>query len=140
MEKTHDTFTGLVQGTPVWFTFAARALPIGLFAQFLSAGTALFRDQSLWGLHGAIGGAMSVPVLVLLAGALVIPRLRGFGWWAGLTCLLYLTQVPLAVGANPLHPMNGALLLTSSLILLAKVERRRARPWSDRARSRNMTT
>ena len=132
MAKIHDTFADLAQGTPVWFTLAARILPIGLFAQFLSAGSALFRDQSLWGLHGGMGGALSVPVLALLAGALVLPRLRGFGWWAGLTCLLYLTQVALAAGGSPLplslHPMNGALLLAASLILLAKVERRRAQP------------
>jgi hypothetical protein len=29
-------------------------------------------------------------------------------------------------GALALHPFNGALLLTSALVLLAKVERRRA--------------
>ncbi|GGH63723.1 hypothetical protein GCM10011341_39070 [Frigidibacter albus] len=128
----HDTFTDLARGTPVWFTLSAWALPLGLLAQFLSAGIALFRDGGMWGLHGAVGGALSLPVLALLAGALCIPRLRGFGWWAGLTAFLYLTQIALAAGAGPLlalHPANGALLLTSSLILLAKVERRRgARP------------
>jgi hypothetical protein len=45
--------------------------------------------------------------------------------------LLYLAQIALAASANPLplslHPVNGALLLTASLILLAKVERRRDR-------------
>lgn len=132
MGKTHDTFADLARGTPVWFTLAARALPIGLFGQFLSAGAALFREPSLWGLHGAMGGALSVPVLALLGGALCLPRLRGFGWWAGATCLLYLTQVALAAGGAPLplslHPVTGALLLTASLILLAKVERRRSQP------------
>ncbi|NUB46598.1 hypothetical protein GEU84_019580 [Fertoebacter nigrum] len=132
MERSHDTFTDLPRGTPVWFTLSARVLPFGLLSQFLSAGSALFRDDTLWNLHGGIGGALSVPVLALLAGAVFIRRLRGFGWWAGLTCLLYLTQVALAAGAGPLplslHPLNGALLLTASLILLAKVERRRARP------------
>jgi hypothetical protein len=136
MTTTHDTFTELPRGTPLWFTLSAWALPVGLFTQFLSAGTALFRDQTMWALHGTIGVTLSIPVLVLLGGAVFIPRLRGFGWWAGLTCLLYLTQIALALGANPLplslHPMNGALLLTASLILLAKVERRRAQPLLER--------
>lgn len=132
MEKSHDTFADLSRGTPVWFTLSARVLPLGLLTQFLSAGSALFHDQTLWGLHGAVGGALSVPVLALLAGAVFIPQLRGFGWWAGLTCLLYVAQIGLASGGSPLllslHPMNGALLLASSLVLLAKVERRRAQP------------
>jgi hypothetical protein len=136
MEKSHDTFPDLSRGTPVWFTLSARALPVGLLTQFLTAGSALFRDQTLWALHGVIGGALSVPVLALLAGAVFIPRLRGFGWWAGLTFLLYVTQIVLASGGSPLplslHPMNGALLLTASLILIAKVERRRTQPLSGR--------
>ncbi len=130
MEKSHDTFADLSRSTPVWFTLSTRLLPLGLLTQFLSAGSALFHDQSLWDLHGAVGGTLSVPVLALLAGAVLIPRLRGFGWWAGLTCLLYVAQIWFASGGSPLglslHPMNGALLLTASLILLAKVERCRA--------------
>lgn len=125
----HDTFTDLGAGTPVWFTLAARALPLGLLAQFLSAGVALFRDGEVWLLHAAVGGALSLPVLGLAGGALFVRRLRGFGWWAGLTLVLYLVQVALAAGANPsllsLHPFNASLLLTASLVLLAKVERRR---------------
>lgn len=132
MTKTHDTFADLGAGTPLWFTVAARALPLGLLAQFLSAGTALFRDAELWGLHGALGGALAIPVLALAGGAVAAPRLRGFGWWAGLTLVLYLLQVALATGGEPLplslHPLNAALLLSVSLILLAKVERRRAQP------------
>ena len=134
MEKTHDTFTDLGAGTPLWFSLAARALPVGILAQFLSAGAALFRDGGLWGLHAALGGVLSLPALALIGGALFLRRLNGFGWWVGLTFALYLTQVALAAGANPLplslHPFNGALLLTASLILLAKVERRRAQPIS----------
>lgn len=132
MGKTHNTFTDLAAGTPAWFTLAARGLPIGILGQFLSAGTALFRDVELWDLHGAIGGTLAVPVFALAGGAVFIHRLRGFGWWAGLSLILYLTQVALAARAKPLplslHPFNAALLLTASLILLAKVERRRAQP------------
>ncbi len=132
MEKTHDTFADLGSGTPLWFTFSGRVLPLGLLGQFLSAGTALFRDGELWGMHTALGRALSLPAIVLLGGALFLPRLNGFGWWAGLTFALYLAQVALAAWANPLplslHPLNGALLLCANLILLARIERRRARP------------
>ncbi|AMY68369.1 DUF6220 domain-containing protein [Frigidibacter mobilis] len=129
MKQTHGTLTDLGRGTPGWFTLSARALPLGLLAQFLSAGSALFHDGTLWELHGAVGGALSLPVFALLGGAMLHRRLNGFGWWAGLATLLYLTQIALAAGAAPLlvlHPLNGALLLTTSLILLAKVEHRRA--------------
>lgn len=43
--------------------------------------------------------------------------------------VLYLIQIALAAKVDPLplslYPFNGALLLTASLVLLAKVERRR---------------
>lgn len=128
--KMHDTFIDLERGTSGWFTWSARLLPIGLLAQFLSAGAALFQDGELWGVHAEVGGVLAIPALALIGGALSVPRLRGFGWWAGLVFLLYLVQVVLAAGSEPFplsfHPFNGALLLTASLVLLAKVERRRA--------------
>ena len=65
-----------------------------------------------------------------MAGAALIRRLHGFGWWAGTLMALYLVQVGLAAGCVPallsLHPANGALLLSASLVFLAKLERRRA--------------
>lgn len=128
----HDTFVDLKRGTPGWFTWSARILPVGLLAQFLSAGVALFQDSSLWGLHAVAGGALSLPAAALVGGALFVGTLRGFGWWTGLIFLLYLVQVVLAAGSASLplsfHPLNGALLLSASLVLLAKVERRRAKP------------
>lgn len=130
MHILHDTLADLDRGTPLWFTASAYALPAGLLGQFLLAGLALFSNGEMWGLHAAVGGLLSVPALALLGGSLALPRLRGFGWWAGLIVLLYGIQVALAAGSVPaalsLHPFNGALLLSSSLILLAKVERRRA--------------
>lgn len=129
MDKTHDTFADLHLGTPAWFTVLARVMPIGLFAQFATAGLGLFLNPDLVGLHASMGFALSLPATDLLAGALFIRRLRGFGWWAGLVFALYIAQVSLAATGAPLplslHPANAALLLTASLILLAKVERRR---------------
>lgn len=132
MAKIHDTFDRLSEGTPWWFVLSARVLPIALLGQFLTAGLALFRDQDLWGLHEVLGLSLIAVVGVLASGSLLVARLRGFGWWAGLTGALFLMQVALSAGAEPqalaYHPMNGALLLAVSLILLAKVERRLAQP------------
>ncbi|SFB71564.1 hypothetical protein SAMN05428997_101429 [Bosea sp. CRIB-10] len=130
METEHDTFAELDRGTPRWFAVAARTLPLGILLQFLSAGASLSGNSGLWGLHASFGGVLVLPAAALLVGALVIARLRGFGWWAGLVVLLYLIQVALAAVATPallsLHPFNGALLLVASLVLAAKVERRAA--------------
>jgi hypothetical protein len=143
MTKMHDTLVELGRGTPGWFTWSARLLPVGLLAQFLSAGSALFQNGELWGIHAAVGGILAVPALALVGGSLSLSWLRGFGWWSGLVFILYVSQVLLAAGSQPLplsfHPFNGALLLTTSLVLLAKVERRRAQPVvlnSDDARQR----
>lgn len=128
MDKIHDTLFDLGRGTPSWFIFAARILPVSILSQFLSAGFALFGENSLWRLHAATGGALSFSVFVLFISALLIPRLRGFRWWGGLTVVLYVMQVILVAGAIPyflaLHPFNGALLLGAGSILLFKVERR----------------
>lgn len=132
MTKMHDTFIELGRGTPGWFTWSARLLPVGFLAQFLSAGSALFQNSELWGIHAAVGGILAIPALALVGGSLSLSWLRGFGWWSGLVFVLYVGQVLLAAGSQPLplsfHPFNGALLLTASLILLTKVERRRGQP------------
>ncbi|RMC33920.1 DUF6220 domain-containing protein [Paracoccus alkanivorans] len=134
MKTSRDTFTDLDRGMPGWFIFSAWFLPVGILGQFLSAGSALFHDSGLWGLHVAAGGILVLPAIALLVGALSVPRLRGFGWWASLIFIIYLIQVALAVETMPLllsvHPFNGALLLSASLVLLAKVERRRAQALS----------
>jgi succinate dehydrogenase/fumarate reductase cytochrome b subunit len=130
VRRVHDTLGDLAQGTPASFVLAARALPLGLLGQFLVAGQALFRDAEVWGVHATLGIVLVLPVVALLGGALLTRRLRGFAWWTGLGALLYTAQVALAAGGEALplslHPFNGALLLVASLVLLAKVERRRA--------------
>jgi hypothetical protein len=114
---------------PAPFVLAARALPLGLLAQFLTAGQALFRDGGLWGAHAALGVTLALPVAGLLGGALLVRRLRGVAALACLIAGLYVAQVALgaADAALPLslHPLNGALLLAASLVLLTRVERRR---------------
>lgn len=127
-QSMHDTLLDVGRGTPGLFTAAAFSLPPLLGLQFLLAGLSLFVGLP-WDLHGALGGLIAVPVLALLCFSLVVPRLRGFGWWAGVLTLLYALQLALtAFGAAALafHPFNGSLLLTASLVLLLKAERRRA--------------
>ncbi|MCG7625889.1 DUF6220 domain-containing protein [Epibacterium sp. Ofav1-8] len=124
----HDTLKDLEQGTPALFLWSARTLPALLGAQFLLAGLALFGGMS-WEFHGLVGGIVGLPVFALVGSAFAVARLRGFCWWAGLTLILYITQVVLAIdntSALAIHPFNGALLLTLALVILAKVERRNA--------------
>ncbi len=127
--QSHDTFTDLASGTPLPFILAARSLPGLLGLQFLLAGQALFGGIG-WGPHAALGGAVSLPVTALAGYAILVPRLRGFAWWAGAVLVLYLGQIVLAgngAAGLALHPFNAALLLAASLILLFKVERRNRR-------------
>lgn len=126
--SNHDTFRDLSSGTPAPFIVAARSLPVGLGLQFLLAGQALYGGIG-WEAHVTVGGIISLPFLGLAGYALLVPRLRGFAWWAGSLLVLYLVQVGLAAtggAALAFHPFNAALLLTASLVLLFKVERRNA--------------
>lgn len=129
MQKpTHDTLADLGLGTPAPFIAAAYSLPALLALQFLLAGQALFGGLP-WDLHGALGGAIAVPVFMLFCSALSVRRLRGFAWWAAVLAILYGVQLALASSgprALAIHPFNAALLLTASLVLLLKVERRRS--------------
>lgn len=129
MKEVHDTLRDLERGTPTWFTASGWLVPAGVLAQFLLAGHALFGGSD-FSTHVMLGSLLALPVLVLLLGALSVGCLRGFGWWAGLLAVLTLVQVVLAAGDRaPLlayHPVNGALVLVASLVLLAKIERRRA--------------
>lgn len=132
-KTTHDTLAELRLGTPAPFIAAAFSLPALIALQFLLAGQALFAGLP-WNLHGALGGVIAVPVFTLLGCSVIMRRLRGFGWWAGVIGFLYALQLALASfgpGTLALHPFNAALLLTASLIFLFKVERRRS-PRADR--------
>lgn len=125
-DLTHDTLADLRRGTPAPFTAAARCLPVLIGGQFLLAGQALFGGLT-WDAHGMLGGLIGVPIIAILGYALALPRLRGFGWWAVVLVILYALQLALASfgsAALAFHPLNAALLLTASLVLLFKVERR----------------
>ena len=112
------------RGPPAWFLACGWMVPAGVFAQFVSAGLGLFLDAQMLGAHAAVGISLSLPLTGLLAGSVMIPRLRGLLRWTVLATVIYGVQIMLAAGAVPalmaLHPANGALLLATSLILLAR--------------------
>lgn len=126
--SSHDTLADLDRGTPAVFVIAARGLPVLIGAQFLLAGQALYAGQS-WSSHSLVGLVAGLPVLVIAGSAMGVARLRGYAWWAGAVLTLYILQIVLAVSGPAMlafHPFNAALLLTASLVVLFKVERRRA--------------
>ncbi|WP_394199168.1 DUF6220 domain-containing protein [Litoreibacter albidus] len=127
-DYTHDTFVALDRGTPALFVWSARLLPVALAGQFFLAGQSLFAGLP-WSLHGMLGGLAAVPILIMATMACAIGYLRGFAWWAFGGLALYGVQIALATGSATmlaLHPFNASLLLTAALVLLAKIERRRA--------------
>ena len=127
--SNHDTFKDLSSGTPWSFTLAARSMPVLLGLQFLLAGLALFGGIG-WGAHATFGDLVSLPVVALAGYAMLVPRLRGFAWWASAIVVLYFGQIALAANgtaALAFPPLNAALLLSASLILLLKIERRNRR-------------
>lgn len=91
MEKTHDTFREIERGTPLWFTACGWLVPAGVTAQFLLAGQALYGGAG-FGLHAMLGSVLALPVLALLLGALLVRRLRGFAWWAGILAIRALDE------------------------------------------------
>ncbi|WP_035267031.1 DUF6220 domain-containing protein [Ahrensia sp. 13_GOM-1096m] len=128
IENLHDTLIASKRGTPKLFIASGLAIPLGLGVQFLLAGHALFA-QATWDAHIMFGALLSIPILLQFSYAAIVPHLRGFIWWASAVLVLYLIQIMLAAGGTATlayHPFNAALLLTASLIMLFKVERRRA--------------
>jgi hypothetical protein len=126
---THDTFRRLDLGTPVFFTLTARFLPGLLAIQFLLVGQPL-SGNLLGDIHDLIDNVVAFQVLVIAGYALFVSRLRGFGWWACVIVLTYLAQFALPASgpvALVFQTFNAALLLSASLVLLFKIERRRTR-------------
>lgn len=121
--------------TPFWYGQLARAVPVGILLQYLLAGLGLFHDGRFWSWHGGLGLLLLLPITAMALAAWLGRAARPLRWWAGLLVALYLVQVALiAVGKSSgsgvlqaLHPFNGGLMLAVSLVLLAKVERNRAR-------------
>lgn len=120
---------------PFWFLQTVRAVPAGILLQYLLAGLGLFHDGLFLGWHSGVGMSLLLPIAAMAVAAWFGRQARPLRWWAGLLAVLYGIQIGLiVVGQNSgsgilqaLHPFNGGLMLVVSLVLLAKVERKRAR-------------
>lgn len=120
---------------PFWFLLTVRVVPAGILLQYLLAGLGLFHDGLFLGWHSGLGMFLLLPIAAMAVAAWFGRQARSPRWWAGLLAILYGLQIGLiVVGQNSgsgilqaLHPFNGGLMLVVSLVLLAKVEHKRAR-------------
>lgn len=120
---------------PLWYLHAARAVPVGILGQYLLAGLALFQDGAFWAGHGGLGTLLSLPIAAMALASWFGKAARPLRWWAGLLAGLYVLQIVLIVTGQTigsgllqaLHPFNGGVMLVVALVLVAKVERSRAR-------------
>lgn len=107
------------------FRFFALALPVLILVQVYLAGLAIFSDGSLWAVHGAVGGAMGVPIIALLLVAWLSPQLRRHRLLTALLFGLYLLQFVFIIAGEgwgflqALHPAN-AVAITVVAALLAR--------------------
>ncbi|YBV94928.1 DUF6220 domain-containing protein (plasmid) [Phyllobacteriaceae bacterium JZ32] len=116
---------------PRHFVLSARLLPILMLAQFFTAGLSLFQNAAFWEWHAAIGALTAVPILALFISTLLVRSVRALRWWAGCLALLYVLQIVYIVAGQStgsgllqaMHPFNGALLLATALVIIAKIER-----------------
>src|SRR5690606_20853291 len=120
MKTSRDTFTCLDRRMPGRFIFSARFLPAGILGQFLNAGSALFHDSGLRGLHAAAGRVLVLPAMALPVGALSVPRLRAYppAYWHYIRHQgqrLFMTTVqhaqtaaPARLNAENTRPQNSA--------------------------------
>jgi len=107
------------------FRLLALGLPVLILAQVYLAGLAIFSDGALWAIHGAVGGAIGVPIIALALMALLSPPLRRHRMLAILLFGLYLLQFVFIIAGEgmgymlALHPAN-AVAITMAAVLLAR--------------------
>jgi putative flippase GtrA len=113
------------------FSALAAATIAAIAGQFFLAGMAVFGAGEGWERHGALGGAIALPILALLAMAFFWGRLRIYRRHTALLAASYVTQVLLvAIGQAmelpllaALHPVNGVLMAVLALSLALRCHR-----------------
>lgn len=118
-----------ISRTPAGPVFAvlAASVVLGIAAQVFLAGLAVFGGAAGFDLHGAFGGALSLPILALVVLALRRGPARRFLGHAAALLVLYILQFVLIVTGretglpviSALHPAN-AVVLTTVAVLLAR--------------------
>ena len=113
----------------VVFVTARIAVGLVLF-QFILAGTSLYVAPFFWGLHGAIGGTIAIPIVALLYQTrrnTSASPLRGSCWWL---LVLYCVQVALAIisgqpemmALRVAHVSNAALAISVSFHIVMRAK------------------
>lgn len=111
---------------PVFAALAASVV-VGIAGQVFLAGLAIFGGAAGFDLHGAFGGALSLPILALVVLALRRGPARRFLGHAVALLALYILQFVLIITGretglpvvSALHPAN-AVVLTTVAVLLAR--------------------
>jgi hypothetical protein len=110
------------------FTCLAWMIPALITVQLLLVGLAVFSDGAAWNLHKAVGGSVSVPILVMAAMAAGHRDLRPFGRLTLTVLVLYCFQfvwliAGREIGSGPLqalHAGNAMPLAAASLLLASR--------------------
>lgn len=107
------------------FLLLALGLPVLILAQVYLAGLAIFSDGALWGMHGAVGGAIGVPIIALALMAWLSAPHRRHRMLTTLLFGLYILQFIFIIAGEgmgfmlALHPAN-AIAITVAAVLLAR--------------------
>lgn len=115
-----------IPAMPVFAVLAASVV-VGIAGQVFLAGLAVFGGAAGFDLHGAFGGALSLPILALVVLALRRGPARRFLGHTVALLALYILQFVLIISGrdlglpvvSALHPAN-AVVLTTVAVLLAR--------------------
>ena len=99
----------------------AALVVVGVIAQFVLTGLALFVDPLYWRPHHDVGHSLAPITLALLVLAILGRQPATVRWRAGVLLVLVIAQGALAAArgaAGVLHPVNALLVLGAALALL----------------------
>ena len=110
------------------FVFLSFVTASAIGAQFVLAGVAVFGAADSWGLHGGLGGAIGVVVLIMGGLSVASADLRPFRVTVLVLFAAYVVQILLVVVAQSgelpmlgaLHPLNGAAMAFIAVEIVRK--------------------
>ncbi|MBP1844699.1 putative membrane protein [Rhizobium petrolearium] len=113
--------------SPIGFRILALILPVLIGGQVFLAGLAMFSNASLWELHGAMGGALGLPILGMVGLAFLRSGLRAYRTSVLLIFVLYCLQFVFVIAGEgigvvqALHPTNAVAITVVSVLLARSV-------------------